>query len=122
MSRLLQASSPSTVTAAPPPPLKKAKTCRPSVTGVGVACEFCSSFRPGSCRKTSRSHSTLPTLASTQMTWQEAPPSVVLLMKTRSPQTIGDDQPTPGTSTDQATSAFVQLVGSPTSAQTPWPD
>ncbi|MFI5380147.1 MAG: hypothetical protein ACHRHE_12685 [Tepidisphaerales bacterium] len=50
-----------------------------------------------------------------------SPPSLrAVVRKMRSPQTTGEDQPRPGTSTDQATFWVVdQVVGRPAASETP---
>src|SRR5688572_29971347 len=57
-----------------------------------------------------------------QMTRQEVPPSVAVVTKTLSFQTMGEDQDSPGISVFQATFSVVDhLVGRLVSVERPWP-
>src|SRR6478735_3255690 len=105
-----------------PPELNTAQTSDPSVTGVADANELSGRRGPGFCSNTCLSQSSCPLLRSTQITWQNLPRSVVEVMKMRSPNTIGDDQPSPGISVFQATfSVPLQCSGKSLAAETPWP-
>ena len=121
-SRLVHAGWPSTVRAAMLPSLNTAYTRSPSVTGVGVAYEFCGCLLVFSWRKTSTCQSCLPSARAKARTRHDSPPSAAVVMKTRSPQTIGDACPSPGTSAFHAT-FFVALhwVGRLVSLEIPCP-
>ena len=92
----------------------------PSVTGVGVACEFSPRLFPGFCLKTSLSQRTLPERRSREITRHETPSGLVAVTKTRSRQTIGLDQPLPGMAVFQAIFLLAdQVTGSPFSLEIP---
>ncbi len=71
-------------------------TLWPSVTGVDEAYEFSLCLCPGFCRSTCLSQRMVPLNRSRHNRRNEAPPSVAAVTNTRSSNTIGDDQPSPG--------------------------
>src|SRR5436190_7199075 len=63
-----------------------------------------------------------PSPAPMQKTWHLVPFSVALVRKTRSFQTVGEDQPSPGTAVRQATlEVALQSTGTPVSRAIAWP-
>ncbi len=95
-SRWLQITLPSVETAARVPSKARTYTLLPSVTGVDEAYEFSLCLCPGFCRSTCLFQRTVPVSRSRHNKRNEAPPSVAVVTNTRSSNTIGDDQPSPG--------------------------
>src|SRR5262249_19364262 len=73
-------------------------------------------------RNTSLSQRSRPVRRPRQRTWQEAPWSVAVVTKTRSPWTIGDERPSPGRAVFQATfSVALHRSGRSAPAYSPCP-
>lgn len=101
---------------------KKATTRLPSVTGVGAAWPVRADAISGHSSSISRVQRIRPVSRSRQSSARRKPPSQAVVRNTRSPQTIGDDVPSPGSCVFQRTFfSALHTAGNPCSRETALP-